>query len=576
MKQWLHRSVVRSLRTRTYRPLTALGLVALGGALPLTACGESSDDGSTPGSGGSAGQAAAGAAGHSAAGAGGQSAGAGGQTVGGAGATAGGAGEASSMGGAAGIAGFGGAAGDAGTTSGAGGAAGPGNVPPACLPGDQWCDCAAEQTCAEGLHCVEDVCVALPPACGNGTLDPGEECDDGNDLGFDGCEVNCTESVGVKQVATSGSHTCAVLMNGAIRCWGQNTDGQLGYGHTDRVLVPSLAGDVEVGGKVAQVATGSGHTCAVLDSGAVRCWGFGESGRLGYGNTENVGDNETPSSVGDVSIGGKAVHVTAGNTHTCALLEGGSVRCWGFNHDGQLGNDWATGSIGDDELPVVAPVVDIGGDVQQIDAGGFHTCAVLTGNTLRCWGSGTLGRLGYPDVPSNIPAEAGDVPVGAPVVQVAAGAEHTCALTDGESIYCWGNGSDGRLGTGSADFQSTPAGSFFPGAPAVHVDAGRAHTCALLEDGAIRCWGDAGYGQLGYGNTLDLGAGALSPLTVGNVPVGVKATSLAVGGNVTCGVTEHQRLRCWGNGSEGQLGYGNTENVGNARVPWEAGDVPLF
>ncbi|MCB9748785.1 MAG: hypothetical protein H6713_02135 [Myxococcales bacterium] len=163
----------------------------------------------------------------------------------------------------------------------------------------------------------------------------------------------------ITQLAAGGDHTCALLDDGSVRCWGDNTYGQLGYGHTDVIgddEPPKYVSAVNVGGAVKQLAAGTYHTCALLTSGAVRCWGNGDYGQLGYGNTKEIGDNEQPASVGAVQLGGAASQITAGFLHTCALLTTGAVRCWGWNVYGQLGYDFP-GRLGDNELPTaVAPV----------------------------------------------------------------------------------------------------------------------------------------------------------------------------------------------------------------------------
>jgi alpha-tubulin suppressor-like RCC1 family protein len=166
-------------------------------------------------------------------------------------------------------------------------------------------------------------------------------------------------SVPVTAVAAGSRHTCALLENGAVRCWGDNAEGQLGYGHTDPVggdSTPASAGDVPVGASVTQVVAGSSHTCALLEGGSVRCWGDGKYGQLGYGNTLDVGDVSAPSFHDPIELGGAATALAAGGNHTCALLEAGTVRCWGLNGAGQLGYG-NTENVGDDETPgSVGPV----------------------------------------------------------------------------------------------------------------------------------------------------------------------------------------------------------------------------
>lgn len=130
-------------------------------------------------------------------------------------------------------------------------------------------------------------------------------------------------------------HSCALLAGGQVRCWGFNSSGQLGYGSTSTVgatQTPASVGPVDLGAgrSATEVSAGDVHTCALLDNGTVLCWGFGGDGRLGYGNTSNIGDKQTPGSVGPVSLGGAAKAITAGGAHTCAILNDGSVRCWGL------------------------------------------------------------------------------------------------------------------------------------------------------------------------------------------------------------------------------------------------------
>ena len=154
-------------------------------------------------------------------------------------------------------------------------------------------------------------------------------------------------------LSAGGFHTCAILDDGALRCWGSGVSGQLGYGNTITIgddETPASAGDVPVGDRVVQVAAGSTHTCALLASASVRCWGSGGQGRLGYGNTITIGDDETPASAGDVPMGDRVVQVAAETSHTCALNSTGSVRCWGQGSFGRLGYG-NINHIGDDEDP---------------------------------------------------------------------------------------------------------------------------------------------------------------------------------------------------------------------------------
>src|SRR5690606_4931314 len=139
---------------------------------------------------------------------------------------------------------------------------------------------------------------------------------------------------------------------------------------------PASAGDVDVGGAVTQIAAGDSHTCALLDTGAVRCWGRVSRGDLGYGNTNDIGDDEPPASAGDVDVGGTVTQIATGDSHTRALLATGAVRCGGNGFSGHVG--YANEAyIGDDEPPASAGDVPVGGAVTRIETGGIHTCALL-------------------------------------------------------------------------------------------------------------------------------------------------------------------------------------------------------
>ena len=192
------------------------------------------------------------------------------------------------------------------------------------------------------------------------------------------------------------NHTCALLASYDVRCWGFGGNGELGYANTSTIGdddVPGLAGPVNLGpGRTAvAIAAGRHHSCAVLENGRVLCWGFGGDGRLGYGNTSSIGDDETPGSVAPVDLGGPATAITAGESHTCALLQDQTVRCWGFGGDGRLGY----GNTSSIEAAASAAPVSLGGSAMAVSAGDYHTCALLVGGNVRCWGFGIAGRLGY-------------------------------------------------------------------------------------------------------------------------------------------------------------------------------------
>jgi alpha-tubulin suppressor-like RCC1 family protein len=256
-----------------------------------------------------------------------------------------------------------------------------------------------------------------------------------------------------------------------VRCWGKNDHFQLGYASSAAIgddESPASASVVDVGGLVMQVAAGWDHTCVLLDSGKVRCWGENRNGVLGYANRDTIGDNEAPASAGDVDVGGTVTQLVAGMLHTCALLDNATVRCWGRGDDGRLGYG-NTQTIGDDETPASAGDVDVGGPVKMLAAGDYATCALLTSGTVRCWGSGSNGELGHANTQDigddETPASAGDIDLGG---------------------------------------------------IATRIDVGFLHACAVLDTGAVRCWGRAATGALGYGNVSDIGDDE-TPASAGDV-----------------------------------------------------------
>jgi alpha-tubulin suppressor-like RCC1 family protein len=241
-----------------------------------------------------------------------------------------------------------------------------------------------------------------------------------------------------------------------VRCWGQNKNHQLGNASGATIgddELPDSIPAVDVGGKVKQVAAGFAHTCALLESGKVRCWGNNNVGQLGYPGFKTVGDDETPAAAGDVDVGGKVKQVVTGMLHTCALLTTGKVRCWGASTDGRLGYG-NLDAIGDDETPASAGDVDVGGTVTQISAGDYATCALLVSGKVRCWGSGMQGELGYGNLKDigddETPASAGDIDVGAVVTSIDVGFLHVCATLESGAVRCWGRGSTAALGYGNA------------------------------------------------------------------------------------------------------------------------------
>jgi alpha-tubulin suppressor-like RCC1 family protein len=410
-------------------------------------------------------------------------------------------------------------------------------------------------------------------------------------------------------------HTCGITQRGGVLCWGSNGYGQLGLGNVTTIgddEVPSALTPLPLGETAVQITAGNHHTCAKLVSSRVTCWGRGANGRLGYGNANNIGDNETPAAnpvdLGFVAVGAEVLSVQAGGGHTCALTVVATVKCWGIGSDGQLGYG-NTNDIGDNEKPNQNPVnqgvVSLPGAAPAVAlaVGGAHTCAVLFNRTVTCWGLGALGQLGYgtttsigdDEKPSQNPVDGGIVslPAGLAAESVSAGLNYTCALAASGAASCWGNASVGQLGYGNVSRigddekpSANPVDNGFIAFPPTNIVralvAGDEHVCALRQSGSVTCWGNGQHGALGYGNVNRIGdneKASANPVDGALVRNGDESAAVAVaaGEGISCALRVNGEVACWGTG--GALGYGNNATIGDNEsitdTPMNGGVVPM-
>ncbi len=440
-----------------------------------------------------------------------------------------------------------------------------------CPPGSAGCPCD-EGACTDDLLCISDECVA--PVCGDQRVQGDEDCDDANAVPFDGCENDCTFSAGVRTISLGEHHACAAFHTGLIKCWGEFNDGRLGYpGLRDDVgddETPATLGWVELSEPVAQLSLGNNHTCARHTDGTVRCWGVGVGGRLGHADETSIGDNEAPGSLDPIDLGRGAVQISAGGGHTCAVLDDAQVRCWGLNNHGQLGMGMGM-NVGDDESPGSVPSVNLGEDAIMVAAGLEHSCALLSTGQVRCWGRNQTGQLGRGDTDNlgvdQDPAEEPPVILPEPADLIVCGRNHCCVRLVTGNMMCWGEGGSGRLGYGDTDDYGDDETlaeilPVTPPSPIVQLAARGLHTCALLEDESLRCWGEADRGRLGLGDNVDQLEFPMTPIDTGLTGT---ATGIAAGDSFTCAHFDNGQVKCWGDNDHGQLGYGDalTENLGD-------------
>lgn len=338
------------------------------------------------------------------------------------------------------------------------------------------------------------------------------------------------------------------------------------------------------------VVAGDKFSCALLNDGTVKCWGDNATGQLGRDNTADVG-----KATGDMAAltaitlgaGRTATAIAAGTQHACALLDNGTVKCWGSNTSGALGQGSAT-NAGDGVGTAMSalPAIDLGTGViaRAIGAGNQFTCALLSDGKVKCWGENGYGQLGLGDTNDrgDVAGEMGtnlaaiDFGVNKTATAIAIASESACAILNLGEVRCWGRNDDGELGRGNTNnlgdggtpsIANAPALDLGTGKTATSIAAGSNHFCAVLNDNSLKCWGDNTDGQLGLGDTNDRGDGASEmgdALTAVNLGSGLTATAVSAGGSTTCAVLSDSSLKCWGNNSAGQAGLGNTTSPATA------------
>lgn len=403
---------------------------------------------------------------------------------------------------------------------------------------------------------------------------------------------------------------CISTRRGAVRCWGHSEEAMLGYavGYAEIVVRPTQVANVDMGARVRAVFNASVRAaCAITASAELRCWGHPNWGSLGYGNDRDFGQHSVPRTAGPVPLGGTPAYVGGGPAdHFCTVLVSGGLRCVGSNLAGQVGygvSYAANRVVGDNETPARMGDVPLGGRAVHVATGGRAgmTCAALENGRGRCWGinandwvpatatveAPTYG-LGYgraqgydsPIGDDETPADVGDLPVEGRIVQFAVGGFHICALLEGGSVRCWGSNYNGNMGrgTGAREHVADAAESVelvFPH-PVVQIQAGWSHTCVLMENGAVRCWGGNYYGALGLGDTRGRGI-TESVEFVEDVRLGGPAVRLLGSGQYeNCVVMRAGGLRCWGANWNGHFGYPFKEDVGDNEHPADVGDILVF
>ena len=302
----------------------------------------------------------------------------------------------------------------------------------------------------------------------------------------------------VVQMSAGLQRTCVLLQTGSIQCWGPNFFGDLGNGSDESSFDPTQVVGLTRG--ITTLVGGNRHLCALSDQGRVSCWGDNREGHLGTGDGESANSPVTPEGL---ESGVTALH--GSNAGTCAQMEDGQFLCWGPNNGGALG-------VGDDKVKTTpTPLTLLDETPVMLAIGGSHTCALLEGGAAECWGDNFAGQLGVAgtNVLTTTTALVKGLP--GPITSIRAGERNTCAILEDSRLWCWGWNHSGELGAGSAVLTSTvPLPVVGLGADVADVVIGAVHSCAILTNGELRCWGQDGDGQLGIGTD----AGIATPQTV--------------------------------------------------------------
>jgi alpha-tubulin suppressor-like RCC1 family protein len=327
----------------------------------------------------------------------------------------------------------------------------------------------------------------------------------------------------VLAVAAGGNHTLALMSDGTVKAWGSNLFGQLGDGTNTSSNTPvTVTGLV---GTAIAVAAGANHSVVLMSDGSLKTWGSNLAGQLGTGDTAS---SSTPNSVSDL-LGKTVISVAAGADHTLALIDDGSVTAWGSNLSGQIGDGATTGS----RTPIA--ITGLGGTAVAVSAGDTHSIALMADGSVKGWGGNLSGQLGS-GTTSNSKTPVAATGLYKTIIAVSAGGGHTIALMTDGTVMAWGGNLSGQLGNGTTVNSSLPVAVNGLGATAVALSAGSSHSVAIMADGTVKGWGSNQFGQLGNG-----GGTVLTPVValVNLLPVPVPLhdiTATVTGGNgtVTC------------------------------------------
>jgi len=395
--------------------------------------------------------------------------------------------------------------------------------------------------------------------CSAASLNAGDESDCSVDLSdYPGVSsiryeyvLSSTNSEAISSVIDTGAvHTCGILENGSAMCWGRDTFGQLGDGGEAATNIrPSTYIDAPDDVTISQIFAGPFRTCAIFSNDVTNCWGFNENGQSG---DESTNTYKSPTNEVNFPDGRVAKSIGMGHKHTCAILDNEQLACWGADLHGALGNGE---SNSEDEYSPVLISTPVDRIPVKVEAGVSHTCILMDDGGIMCWGRDNAGQLGNGDSNPTTYSPTSDVmlPEGRAAIDLSVGNEHSCAILDNKSVVCWGMNNYGQLGDNSSTNAKIPTFPHLPnGSTATKISSGSQHTCATIENGSLYCWGHNKNSRLGLGTS-----GGVHKIPM-FVTTDQSIAEISASSEHTCVLSENGSISCWGRNNYGQLGLGHT------------------
>jgi len=352
-----------------------------------------------------------------------------------------------------------------------------------------------------------------------------------------GQDTHINTSITIQQLSAGNNKTCALLESGAVMCWGD------WYNESSDLTKPKSVDLAYTGDPIIQISTGGRFACALSSGSSVQCWGNNFQGQLGSGDDKQY---KLPIFVKGLDAA-QIKEITTGDMHACALTTQGKVQCWGDNFRGQLG----IGKVDPTGIYLPQYVKDLGENtnnpVLHIAAGPMYTCAIVEIGHIMCWGGNDIllqGSALSESIPTPVPVNG--ISTTKKPIQLASGGALACALLEGGAVQCWGGVYNSSLGDGVSNsaYSAVYVKGIEPGNPAIQVVAGSNYSCALLKDLTIKCWGQPIWSEQPVTQML--------PITINDL----KGTQISAGQLHMCSLDQSGAVWCWGSNYNGELGNG--------------------